>query len=216
MPTCYFIIVAVIYYLHGAIAVCEALQKIQIPDPEGPLSWCRLSVREVSNKSLKCQEGLCLWEAWTPVWVKHWDAFGYVKFSWTHFARLDPDLVEWQGLEIRWSFNVPSSPNHFMIPLYVGNFLGWDIQVCCVSSQAGEERATHQSCFEVVSWDGRSCGLWSWQLLAGSSSLSHHVATPQFSAILYWRWSNGMEGCPQKNSWHLSIGIQWHSRNLRK
>lgn len=38
MPTCYIIIAAVIYYLHSAVAVSEALQKIQIPDPEGPPS----------------------------------------------------------------------------------------------------------------------------------------------------------------------------------
>jgi len=150
MPTCYIIIAAVIYYLHSAVAVSEALQKIQIPDPEGPPSWCRQSVGEVSNKSLKCLEGLCLWEAWTSVWVKHWDVFGYIKFSWTHFARPDPDLVEWQGLEIRWTFNVPSSANHFRIRLYVGNFLGWDIQVCCVSWQAVEKGVTHQPCF----WGG--------------------------------------------------------------
>lgn len=36
MPTCYIIIVTVIYYLYCAIAVCEALQKIQVHDLEGP------------------------------------------------------------------------------------------------------------------------------------------------------------------------------------
>lgn len=54
MPTCYIIIVTVIYYLYCAIAVCEALQKIQVHD----LEECRRGVKQKPEM----RGGLSLWE----------------------------------------------------------------------------------------------------------------------------------------------------------